>query len=89
MTSITKQKRLTLTERHEIVLRLDKGYPLTAIAKDYGVKKLTFTYLIILTMTSKIYFLRSGMRNTGFFLQSGFLDIFACKWGVKKTRFQL
>ena len=67
MTSITKQKRLTLTERHEIVLRLDKGHPLTAIANDYGVKKLTFTYLIILTMTSKIYFLRSGMRNTGSF----------------------
>ena len=64
MTSITKLKRLTLTERHEIVLRLDKGHPLTAIANDYGVKKLT--YLIILTMTSKIYFLRSGMRNTVF-----------------------
>ena len=84
MTSITKQKRLTLTERHEIVLHLDKGHPLTAIVKDYGVNKLTFTYLIILTMTSKIYFLRCGMRAT-----LGFFDIFACKWGVKKTRFQL
>ena len=63
MTSITKQKRLTLTERNEIVLRLDKGHPLTVIVKDYRVKKLTFTYLIILTMTSKIYFLRSGIAT--------------------------
>ena len=45
MTSIIRQKRLTLTERHEIVLRLDKGHPLTAIAKDYGVKKQAVSYI--------------------------------------------
>ena len=45
MTSIIRQKSLTLTERHEIVLRLDMGHPLTAIAKDYGVKKQAVSYI--------------------------------------------
>ena len=38
-------KRLTLTQKHDIVLRLQEGHSLTDIAKDYGVMKQAIYWL--------------------------------------------
>ena len=76
-TTTGKQKFLTLTENHDVILRLDKGDP-GSLSNFYIM--LTFTDVILHRIIAKVNVLRYVMRTLFFLIYFlSFFAVFSCK----------